>query len=53
MQLEMKLAKKRSYLDKYVPVIGEALKELLDLKDVDERLINENLKNYLERSRKL
>jgi DNA topoisomerase VI subunit B len=46
-------AKKRSYLDKYVPVIGEALKEILDLEDADEALIKENLKDYLERTRKL
>ncbi|MCD4759652.1 DNA topoisomerase VI subunit B [archaeon] len=46
-------AKKRSYLEKYVPVIGEALKEILALKDKDEKIINENLKDYLERSRKL
>ncbi len=46
-------AKKRSYLDKYVPIIGEALKELLTLKDTDEKTINDNLKDYLERSRKL
>lgn len=46
-------AKKRSYLEKYVPVIGEALKEILSLKDIDENLINENLKDYLERTRKL
>ena len=46
-------AKKRSYLEKYVPVIGEALKEILALTDKDERLINTNLKDYLERSRQL
>ena len=34
-------------------MLKSSAKELLDLKDVDERLINENLKNYLERSRKL
>ena len=46
-------AKKRSYLEKYVPVIGDALKEILALTDKDEKIINENLKEYLERSRKL
>jgi len=46
-------AKKKSYLEKYVPVIGEALREILDLKEADELLINENLKDYLERSRKI
>ncbi|MBT4835182.1 DNA topoisomerase VI subunit B [Candidatus Woesearchaeota archaeon] len=46
-------AKKRSYLEKYVPIIGDALKELLDLQDPDVMLINENLKDQLERSRKI
>ena len=45
--------KKHSYLEKYVPVIGEALKEILNLKEIDEKKINDNLKDYLERSRKL
>ncbi len=44
-------AKKRSYLEKYVPIIGEALKEILDLKDDDESIITVNLKDYLERAR--
>jgi len=45
-------AKKKSYLEKYIPVIGEALKELLSLKETDEKKIIENLKIYLEKSRK-
>ncbi len=44
--------KKKSYLEQYVPVIGESLKELLDLKDRDEQKITKNLKFYLEESRK-
>lgn len=45
-------AKKKSYLEKYVPVIGEALKELLSLKESEEKNIIKNLKLYLEESRK-
>ena len=48
---EKEESKKRSYLEKYVPIIGEAIKEILDLKQKDEKQINENLKDYLERSR--
>jgi DNA topoisomerase VI subunit B len=44
-------AKKKSYLEKYVPVIGEALKEILNLKDADEKRSIENLKIVLEKSR--
>jgi len=46
-------AKKKSYLEKYVPIIGEALREILKLKEADEREINEKLKDYLERSRQI
>ncbi len=45
-------AKKRSYLEKYVPVIGEALRELLALKETEEKKVVVSLKDYLERSRK-
>ena len=45
--------KKRSYIEKYIPAIGEALRDILDLKQRDvERLCN-RLKDVLERSRKL
>jgi len=44
--------KKKSYLEKYIPVIGEALKELLSLKEKEEDSINLKLKLYLENSRK-
>jgi DNA topoisomerase-6 subunit B len=45
--------KKRSYIQKYIPAIGEALGDILDL---DERQVDtacDNLKGVLERSRKL
>ncbi len=45
-------AKKLSYLEKYVPVVGEALKEILSLKDKDEKEFNKNLAEVLEKSRK-
>ena len=44
-------AKKKSYLEKYVPVIGEALKEILNLKESDEKRTVNNLKVVLEKSR--
>ena len=44
-------AKKKSYLEKYVPVIGDALKEILSLKDSDEKKTVNNLKVVLEKSR--
>ena len=45
-------SKKRSYIEKYIPHIGAALKEILNLKDNQEININEKLKEILERSRK-
>jgi DNA topoisomerase VI subunit B len=47
---EKDAAKKLSYLEKYVPVIGEALNEILG--NVNEEEITRNLKDTLERSRK-
>jgi DNA topoisomerase-6 subunit B len=44
--------KKKSYLEKYVSIIGVALREILALKQIDENKINKNLKDVLERSRK-
>ena len=44
--------KKRSYLEKYIPVIGEALKDILNLKDKEEKIVINNLKQVLEKSRK-
>ncbi len=42
---------KRSYIEKYIPHVGEALKELLDLKQIDEKKIEEMLKIILEQQR--
>ena len=43
--------KKRSYIEKYIPHVSNALKTLLDLKDSDTDKINESLKNLLEKKR--
>ena len=45
--------KKRSYIEKYIPHIGLALQEILDLPDRRVNKITTNLKDVLERSRKL
>ena len=44
---------KRSYISKYIPTIGEALGEILDLKDRQVKQVNTRLKDVLEKSRKL
>lgn len=46
----MELAK-RSYIEKYMPHIGIALKEILSLSDKDEKAIIEKLKVLLEKKR--
>ncbi len=43
--------KKRGYIEKYLPHIGIALKELIDLNDTQERKVVEALKDVLESSR--
>ncbi|MDP2750798.1 MAG: DNA topoisomerase VI subunit B [Nanoarchaeota archaeon] len=43
--------KKRSYIEKYLPHIGGALKEILALNDTQERKVIESLKDVLETSR--
>ncbi|MFH1315966.1 MAG: DNA topoisomerase VI subunit B [Candidatus Woesearchaeota archaeon] len=43
--------KKRSYLEKYIPHVAIALKELLDLKDIDQRRVEKSLKEVLENKR--
>ncbi|MBR9690669.1 DNA topoisomerase VI subunit B [Candidatus Woesearchaeota archaeon] len=43
--------KKRSYIEKYIPHVGMALKDLLGLSNDEERRVEENLKNMLESSR--
>ena len=45
--------KKRSYIEKYIPAIGEALQDILDLKDKQVAAVCDELKDVLERSRKL
>lgn len=44
--------KKHSYIEKYIPAIGEALKDILALKDKQVDKVCKDLKNILERSRK-
>ena len=48
---EVDAERKRSYIEKYIPYIGEALQEILDLRADRRSLLEENLKNMLERSR--
>ena len=44
--------KKRSYIEKYIPAIGEALRDILDLKERQVSRVCEDLKDVLERSRR-
>jgi DNA topoisomerase-6 subunit B len=44
--------KKRSYIEKYIPAIGEALRDILELKDKQVDATCDKLKDILERSRK-
>ena len=46
-------AKKRNYIEKYIPAIGEALRDILDLKEKEVDLICEDLQDVLEKSRKM
>jgi DNA topoisomerase-6 subunit B len=45
--------KKRSYIEKYIPHIGDALQEILGFSDARRDKTVDNLKLILERSRKL
>ncbi len=45
--------KKQSYIQKYIPHIGDALQEILALRDADRVAIVETLTDTLERSRKV
>jgi len=45
--------KKRSYIDKYIPHIGEALQEILGLQDKEKEKVIVKLRDTLEKSRKL
>jgi len=48
---EAEAERKRSYIEKYIPHIGEALQEILALPPQRRASIEENLKHMLERSR--
>jgi DNA topoisomerase-6 subunit B len=50
MRTEMK---KRSYIEKYIPAIGEALRDILDLPEKQVSKVCVDLKHVLERSRKM
>ena len=43
--------KKRSYIEKYIPHIGIALQEILNISDKERDKVCATLKNTLERSR--
>jgi len=45
--------RKRSYIEKYIPAIGEALRDILDLKKKQVSRVCEDLRDVLERSRKM
>lgn len=44
-------SKKRSYIETYIPYVGEALKEILDLSEADEKRTEKFLKEALEKKR--
>jgi DNA topoisomerase-6 subunit B len=46
-------AKKRSYIEKYIPHIGIALQEILGISESEEKKVVDTLVDTLERSRKL
>ena len=50
---EREEARKRSYIQQYIPHIGVALQEILGLSERDEKRIVERLRDTLERSRKM
>lgn len=43
--------KKRSFIEKYIPHVSDALKQILDLKELDEKNIERALSEVLEKSR--
>jgi DNA topoisomerase VI subunit B len=45
--------RKRSYIERYLPVIGEALQNILSLNDRERDAALVQLEDILERSRKL
>jgi DNA topoisomerase-6 subunit B len=44
--------KRRSYIEKYIPAIGEALRDILDLKERQVSKVCSDLKAVLQRGRK-
>jgi len=50
---EKDAAKKQSYIQKYIPHIGDALQEILEISDAERNEVIETLTDTLERSRKL
>jgi len=52
-QRERDEAKKRSYIEKYIPHIGIALQEILGISDGEKKKVVETLEDTLERSRKV
>ena len=50
---EKEEAKKRSYIEQYIPHIGAALREILALSEREEQRVVAKLKTTLEKSRKL
>ena len=45
--------KKRSYIDSFIPHIGDALKDILELSDRERSTTVTNLRDVLEKSRKM
>ncbi|MFA6888909.1 MAG: DNA topoisomerase VI subunit B [Candidatus Woesearchaeota archaeon] len=43
--------KKRGYIEKYIPHIADALRELIEIKDFEKTKVEESLKEILERKR--
>jgi len=52
-QRELDAARKRAYIEKYIPHIGIALQQILDLSEREEKKIVDTLTDTLERSRRL
>ncbi len=49
---EVEAERKRSYIEKYIPYIGEALQEILSINQAKRSRLEEKLKGILERSRR-
>jgi DNA topoisomerase-6 subunit B len=52
-QRERDAAKKRAYIEKYIPHVGIALQEILGLSESEEQQVVDTLTDTLERSRKM